>query len=271
MPMPAFQLTPDQIEFFGREGYLSIPAITTADEVTQLCGIYDHLFEIKAGRDQGDHLDLTSTDEGEAEPTLPQILNPSKYAPELVATQLRANAEAIAKQLLGPDVQFRFDHAIRKPAHTGAATPWHQDEAYASPDHDYNEVSIWVPLQEATLQNGCMQFMPGSHRYDIVPHRPIDNDARIVGLEVEPEGNAMEDILASAVACELPPGGATIHHCKMLHYTGPNTSDGPRRAYILAFGAPPTPRSTPRRFRWLERQHTKWQERNEAAKSNAAI
>jgi ectoine hydroxylase-related dioxygenase (phytanoyl-CoA dioxygenase family) len=261
-----FQLTRDQIDTFHRDGFLSLPAITTREEVSQLCNIYDHLFEIKAGRDQGDHLDLTTTDEDDHEPALPQILNPAKYAPELATTQLRTNAEAIAKQLLGPDVHFRFDHAIRKPAHTGAATPWHQDEAYSNPDMDYNEVSIWIPLQEATLQNGCMQFVPGSHLYDIVPHRPIGNDTRIIGLEVEPQAQLMDDITTAAVACELPPGGATIHHCKTLHYTGPNLSDGPRRAYILAFGAPPTPRSSPRRFVWLEQQHTKWQERN--AKAN---
>jgi len=257
-----FTLTPEQIAGFHREGYLSLPAITTADEVAQLCDIYDHLFEVKAGRDQGDHLDLTTTDEDGQEPALPQILNPAKYAPQLNETQLRANAEAIARQLLGPETAFRFDHAIRKPPKSGAATPWHQDEAYADPSAAYDELSIWIPLQEATLENGCMWFVPRSHTDNVLPHHPIGNDPRVIGLEVDDP----EALTASAVACPLPPGGATIHHCKTLHYTGPNLSDGPRRAYILAFGAPPRKLETPRRFIWLEQQHTKWQERNEAAK-----
>jgi ectoine hydroxylase-related dioxygenase (phytanoyl-CoA dioxygenase family) len=262
----SLQLTPEQISFFHREGYLSLPAITSAEEVSQLCDIYDHLFEIKAGRDQGDHLDLTTTDEDDQEPALPQILNPSKYAPALKDTVLRANAEAVARQLLGPDTVYRGDHAIRKPARSGAATPWHQDEAYNSPIMAYNEISIWIPLQEATLENGCMHFVPRSHTDDVLPHHPIGNDPRIIGLEVDHP----ESLGKASVACPLPPGGATIHHCKTLHYTGPNLSSGPRRAYILAFGAPPTPLEAPRNFYWLEQQQTKWQERSRAAAAKEA-
>lgn len=255
------QLTPEQIAFFHREGYLALPTFTAPEEVSQLRDIYDHLFEIKAGRDQGDHLDLTTADEDDQEPALPQILNPSKYAPALVDTQLRANAEAVARQLLGPEIIYRGDHAIRKPPRSGAATPWHQDEAYNNPAMAYNEISIWIPLQPATLENGCMWFVPRSHTDDVLPHHPIGNDPRIIGLEVDDP----ESLTANAVACPLPPGGATIHHCKTLHYTGPNLSSEPRRAYILAFGAPPVRLEQPRNFYWLEQQQTNWQKRVEAA------
>jgi ectoine hydroxylase-related dioxygenase (phytanoyl-CoA dioxygenase family) len=259
---PTLTLTQEQIDFFHREGYLSIPALTTPDEVNTLSAVYDRIFQDRAGRDQGDHLDLVTHDDDEhAEPALPQILNPSKYAQELTASLLRANAAAIAKQLMGPETTFRGDHAIRKPARHGAATPWHQDEAYNAPELDYNEMSIWVPLQEATLKNGCMQFVPRSHRWDIAPHHPIGHDPKVIGLEVDDP----DALTAEAVACELPPGGATIHHCKTMHYTGPNLSDGPRRAYIMLFGAPPTKRNTPRDFYWLRQQQTAWQARAAAA------
>jgi hypothetical protein len=59
--------------------------------------------------------------------------------------------------------------------------------------------------------------------------------------------------------------GATIHHCRTLHYTGPNHSDGPRRAYILGFGTPPKKRAVARDFYWLVMQQTKWHERVKAA------
>ena len=262
------KLTDDQIDFFHREGYLSLPAITTAAEVASLCAIYDHLFETKAGRDAGDHLDLTThDDDNNREPELPQILGPSKYAPELTATQLRTNATAIAQQLLGLVAEFRGDHAIRKPAHIGPATPWHQDEAYNNPDNDYHELSIWIPLQEATLENGCMHFVPRSHAQEVQPHHPIGNDPCVIGLEVDDPALWM----SRSVACPLPPGGATIHHCRTLHYTGPNKSMGPRRAYILAFGLPPTPRTTPRSFYWLAQQKTKWQERVTAAQNQTGL
>jgi ectoine hydroxylase-related dioxygenase (phytanoyl-CoA dioxygenase family) len=259
---PTITLSQEQIDFFHREGYLALPAITTVEEVVQLQGIYDRLFSTKAGRAEGDHLDLVTTDEDDQEEVLPQILNPSKYAPELVDTLFRANATAIAKQLLGPEARFAGDHAIRKPPYSGVETPWHQDEAYWNPEMEFNSLSIWIPLQEATLQNGCMQFVPGSHRQEVLPHHPIGNDPAVIGLEVDDAATLSQQ----AVACELPPGGATIHHSRTLHYTGANSSSQPRRAYILAFGTPPKPLATPRDFYWLAQQKTKWQERRERAK-----
>src|SRR5262249_25958331 len=149
----------------------------------------------------------------------------------------RVNALAIARQLLGPETQARGEHAIFKPAGRGAATPWHQDEAYWDPTLDYTAMSLWIPLQEATVENGCMQFIPRSHRQDVLPHHCIDNDPRIHGLEVDSIDPS------TAAACPIPAGGATIHHNRTLHYTGPNRTSIPRRAYILGFGLPSTPRS----------------------------
>ena len=257
MHQPTIMLQEDEIAFFQQNGYLVLPSITTAEEVKSLQGIYDQLFATKAGRDQGDHLDLVTTDEDDQMPVLPQILNPSKYAPALAETQLRINAEAVARQVLGPTASFSGEHAILKPPHTHATTPWHQDEAYADPNWEHYYVNIWIPLQEATLENGCMQFVAGSHRQAVLPHHPIGNDPGIIGLEVDNP----DSVAADAVACPLAAGGATLHHGRTLHYTGPNLSDQPRRAYILMFHTPPVKRSTPRDFYWQTMQKTKWQER----------
>src|SRR5205085_8106879 len=124
------------------------------------------------------------------------------------------------------------DHAILKPALHGVETPWHQDEAYWDPAFEYESMSIWISLQEATEENGCMWFVPGSHRLDVLPHHSIDNNPRIHGLEVDGAD------VVKAIACPLPAGGCTIHHNRTLHYTGPNRSSQPRRALILGFGLP---------------------------------
>ncbi len=156
------------------------------------------------------------------------------------------------------------DHAIFKPAHIGAPTPWHQDEAYWNAMMEYNSFSMWIPLQPATLENGCMQFVPRSHRQEILPHHCINNDPRIHGLEVD------EADVSQAVACPLPPGGCTIHHNRTLHYTGPNRSDIPRRALILGFGIPPKPRIEPRTFPWNDQKQTPREERARAAAAKTA-
>lgn len=254
--MPANTLTQEQIDFYHREGYLVLEAITTPAEVAWLRGIYDRLFASRAGREEGNQFDLGGTDEEGKEATLPQILNPPKYAPELKAGQFRLNALHVARQLLGPDAQAMGEHAIFKPAHIGAATPWHQDEAYWNPNMRYNSFSLWIPLQPATLENGCMQFVPGSHHSDILPHHSINHDVRIHGLEIDDVETSRSAIVANAVPCPLPPGGCTIHHNRTLHYAGPNRSDIPRRAYILGFGLPPTPCEEPRSFPWNDIKQT---------------
>jgi len=257
---PTIQLSEEQIAFFHDNGYLAIDAITTPDEVALLREVYDRLFAQRAGREEGNQFDLAGTDEDDAEAALPQILNPVKYAPELRHTLYRVNARSIAHQLLGEETQDMGEHAIFKPARTGAATPWHQDEAYWGAALEYRSLSVWMPLQEATVENGCMQFIPGSHRLEVLPHHTIGNDPRIHGLEVDDRIDP-----AQAAICPLPPGGATFHLCRTLHYTGPNRSAIPRRAYILGFGVPPKPRQTPRDFYWNAQKTTAREARASAA------
>jgi ectoine hydroxylase-related dioxygenase (phytanoyl-CoA dioxygenase family) len=257
-PAPTITLTPDQVEFYHREGYLALPAITTPEEVARIRGIYDRLFAERAGREFGDQFDLAGPDDEGTEAALPQVLNPARYAPELKEGLFRVNALAIARQLLGPDPKYQGEHAIFKPALRGAETPWHQDEAYWNAGLRYTSLSIWIPLQEATLENGCMQFMPGSHRLEVLPHHCIHHDPRIHGLEVDPAPGL--DFSRAAV-CPLPAGGCTIHHNRTLHYTAPNRSDIPRRAYILGFGLPAKELPEPRDFYWNTQKRTPREER----------
>lgn len=264
MPAVTTQLSPQQLRFFEEEGYLAIDALTTPEEVARLREVYDRLFAERAGRDEGNQFDLAGTDEEGREASLPQILQPAKYAPELNDSRLLRHVRTVAKQLLGESAEAGFAHAIFKPARVGAATPWHQDAAYWSPNLLYKSISIWVPLQEATPKNGCMQFIPRSHHGDVVRHQSINNDPRIHGLELHPD--EMHRVEHPAV-CPLPAGGATFHGGYMLHHTAPNRSDIPRRALILSAGVPAEPRAEPRRYPWLDEKHTARQQRAEAVKT----
>lgn len=247
---PTKLLTPEQIAFYHEHGYLSIDSLMPAADVAEVRKIYDRLFKEDSQRADGDLYDLTGAREAGKKISIPQILNPAKYAPELLTTQMVANLKAMMKQLHGDTTKMVGDHAINKPPHNEAPTPWHQDEAYWDPAKEYSSLSVWIPLQPATKQNGCMYFVPGSHKLEIVPHRPIGDNPLTPGLEVEP--GAVD--FSSAVACELPPGGATFHHGRTLHYTPPNNSEDYRRAYIAMGSAYERKLATPRRFPWKERQ-----------------
>ena len=247
---PTRLLTPEQIAFFQKNGYLAVDNVMPVEEIPEVRRIYDRLFNEDRGRTEGDLYNLTGAKQKGKKEDVAQILQPGKYAPALLETQMVANLKAMMKQLLGPETRMVGDHAINKPPRNTAPTPWHQDEAYWNPAKEYRGLSIWVPLQPATKLNGCMYFVPGSHNFEVIPHRPIGDNPLTPGLEVEP--GAFD--FGSAVACELPAGGATFHLERTLHYTPINQSDDFRRAYIAVGTQFERPRKTARSFPWQERQ-----------------
>jgi len=249
---PPFVLTPEQIARFREEGFLALHGLTTAKEIERLRGIYDRLFNGKVGYERGRQLDMVSPDDDAAKPSrLSQILNPVEFAPELRETLFRENALAVAQQLLGADATLWFEHAISKPALHGAATPWHQDEAHRNdPGVAYRQISFWLPLQQATIENGCLRYIPGSNCGPVLTHRSPNNDPRIMALEC-----AGGFDLARETFVPLGEGDAVVHDSRTLHGAGPNQTDITRRAYIMAFRG--TMRSAPefRGYPWnLEKQ-----------------
>ena len=259
MPGATITLSDDEVAFFRHNGYLVIDALTTADEVAELRVIFDRLFAAQAGREEGNQYDLAGTDEDDRPARLPQIVNPISYAPELKEILFRANSTVVGKRLLGPDAEFQGEHAIVKPPAIGEAAPWHQDEAYWKGELAYDSLGVWLALQETNVDNGCMQFVPGSHNNDVLPHHTIGHDPRIHGLEVD------EVDTSTAVACPLPAGGATVHHCRTLHFTGPNRTGGTRRAYVHTWSAPYVQREVARDFYWQKTRKTTRDERRRRA------
>jgi ectoine hydroxylase-related dioxygenase (phytanoyl-CoA dioxygenase family) len=262
------ELTREQLVAYHVRGFLCLDRIAAPAEVAAMREIYDDLFASEAGRSSGDHFDLAGADADGEESRLPQILNVSRYVPQIREFEFYGAAQELARQLLGPGCVIKGEHAINKPANSAQETPWHQDEAYWDPTLFYETVSIWIPLQEVTVTNGCMQFLPGSHRLGVLRHRSIGGDVRVHGLEVdEPQLD-----LTAAESCPLPAGGATIHGNRMLHYTGPNATDTPRRALIIMAQLPPVRYPKERRFPWNEvKQTARERRRQEQRKAESDV
>jgi ectoine hydroxylase-related dioxygenase (phytanoyl-CoA dioxygenase family) len=261
---PTRLLSADEIAAFHRDGFLTIPAITTAEELDTLRDAYDRLFEEARGWKDGSLFDLVDVDRGASEARSPQLLNPSRFEPLLRDILFRTNATAMCRQLLGPTAGLVFEHAIRKPPKIGAATSWHQDEAFYEVFTNYRAITVWMPLQEVTPENGCMLYIPGSHREPLLPHRSIGGDTRIHGLE------AIGVPAERAVPCPLPAGGATFHDCRTLHCAGPNLSAGPRRAYALGFGVRAAEHTLRQEHPWNAEKRTHRQERERLARGPLA-
>ena len=175
---PDVNLTDEQVTFFRENGYLSIPRITTDEEIEWLKGIYDELFTERTGEAEGRYFDLAGPRAHSGRETLPQVLGPEAQFPELRETVYFRNAHRFAAKLLGVEAEKvnGGGHMILKPAHYGNETPWHQDEAYWNPEIVPHSLSVWLPLDKATVESGCLQFIPQSHKGKVRWHRHINND-----------------------------------------------------------------------------------------------
>jgi ectoine hydroxylase-related dioxygenase (phytanoyl-CoA dioxygenase family) len=235
-------MSQEDISFFKDSGYLVVRNITNSQDLSELRQIYERMFRDETGLDDGNYFDLASA--AADVKVLPQMTDMVRYEPAIRDTLVWKNAEIVARQLLEPTATYMFDHGILKPPN-GPATRWHQDFAYYDIFTRYRSVTFWIPLQDATAENGCMWFVPGSHLRPLLAHQPLDNNPKIHALEI-----VDQHAHNNAVACPINAGDCTIHHPLTIHGTGPNLTSEPRLAYGLAFGTQ-TKRSLIRReFSW---------------------
>ncbi|MDR3536856.1 MAG: phytanoyl-CoA dioxygenase family protein [Acetobacteraceae bacterium] len=249
----------DALNAFQRDGFIAFDPRLPPDEIAAIRRMLMALHDSGTGFKEGALFDAIGVDDGSETRRFPQILHPRVFAPALLETQFYRAAHAIARQMLGEHVRFKADISLLKPAGIGAATPWHQDEAFQDPALDYHELSFWLALQPTDRSNSCMEFIPGSHRWPVQPHWFPGDDPRVHALECVDGFDP-----GAAVACELPAGGCTIHTQRTLHYAGPNVSDRPRLAYVLIFDLVPTPAAEPRTFRWRDAHRTARAQREQA-------
>lgn len=215
-------ISEQQLAFFENQGYLAMENLLSPDEVAYLRKIYDD-FLSGAIDSAGQRSDLSGL--GTGRELITQIMRPSLLLKELENSTLHQRAKAIARQLLGEDMDVDFDMLIDKAPFTDTPTPWHQDEAYWIDMPDKRAVSCWVALDAATLGNGCMWFVPGSN---LAPLRPHEQTGKGGALQCE----ATE---AEAVAVPLQPGSCTFHHGRTVHYSRGNSTASHRRAFIVNF------------------------------------
>lgn len=135
------------------------------------------------------------------------------------------------EDLIGPDILvYTSTWFIKEPDSTAIAA-WHQDATYFGL-RPYVHVTAWLALTDATAENGCMEFLPGSHACGQLPHR-----AGVVASSVNRAGQAIvvdvDD--AGAVHAPLRAGEFSLHHTLCLHRSQPNRSSGRRIGLAISY------------------------------------
>jgi hypothetical protein len=137
----------------------------------------------------------------------------------------------LVEQVLGPDVILWGSQVFCKPARTGRAIPWHQDGQYW-PIRPIETCSVWIALDDATPENGCMRYVPGSHAAgSLFAHRRREGEDLVLFEEVDP---AAHD-LAGARDDSLEAGQFSLHDVFLIHGSEANRSDRRRAGFVVRF------------------------------------
>ncbi len=218
---------PDDVAFFSEHGYLAVEQWLSPG---RLDTVVDALMALLDGANPDfkgvvyekiarDH-DLAGMPATRKQDFVRKFWHFVEFHPSLMDLALDPELLGVVKSLIGETPLLFQDMALLKPPRIGREKPWHQDHAYFNYDLDTRVAGVWIALDEATEDNGCMVIVPGSHRKGPVIHfrrrdwQICDTDAR-------------QD---PPVAVPLPPGGALFFASMLHHGTPTNRSDSRRRA-----------------------------------------
>jgi len=139
----------------------------------------------------------------------------------------------MVEQLIGPNIGLWSSHFISKEPLIGRRTPWHEDSSYWNGRFDRLDriVTIWLALDDSTLENGCMGVVPRTHKNGFSEYHDVDTQTNTFGSEIKPEQVELEKV----VWFELNKGECSIHDGRIIHGANANTSAKRRCGYTMRY------------------------------------
>jgi ectoine hydroxylase-related dioxygenase (phytanoyl-CoA dioxygenase family) len=134
-----------------------------------------------------------------------------------------------ASQLLGGAVRFWHDQLFCKPAKHGGVVAWHQDYSYWTRTQPLAHLTCWIGLDDSTRENGCLHYVPGSHRWNLLPSTGLAGNMDEIQTVLTPEQRQA----FHPVPIELRPGECSFHHPRLVHGSFENRSERSRRATVI--------------------------------------
>lgn len=224
-----FRLSDEQLEFYRENGYLPGVRILSDEQADALCDELSDFFD--PNHDGNDLWYEYHTNESDDPDTV--------LFHSLGAWRIRAGFHDIlwhpaftvaASQLLEGAVRFWHDQLFCKPAKHGGVVAWHQDYSYWTRTKPMAHLTCWIGLDDSTRENGCVHYVPGSHRWDLLPITGLAGDMNAIEDVLTEE---QWDIFQKPVAVELKKGECVFHHPLMIHGSFENRVDRPRRATVI--------------------------------------
>jgi phytanoyl-CoA hydroxylase len=228
----ADSLTDAQVRRFREQGWLAIEGVYTAEEVevakVALADFIHGRVTPKDGRTHVQEEPALLNADGTLAPETPEerelrvrkVFDFTHHDERLQRLTEQPRLRRMLDRLIDPDSRLIQDMALLKPPRVGSEKPWHQDTAYFDWLPLGGIVGCWIALDPATVENGCMQVIPGTHNEGPVAHFH-HRDCQIADERVQ---------VNRAIAIPLAPGGVLFFSGLIHHGTPPNYSSDRRRA-----------------------------------------
>jgi ectoine hydroxylase-related dioxygenase (phytanoyl-CoA dioxygenase family) len=230
-----YVITDDERDHFAEYGYVHLRGVLTDAEIDELAVDYDRFLRQEIDVPGRDFCDMAG-DYGRTPDqfSIVNVMVPRRYLPSWQGNIYERRAASIARQLCGVDMTLDYDQLLAKrPFKTDAVFAWHQDMAYWPETPDTRTATTWLALDDSTVENGCMRFVPGTVKEPTLrPHVPQ------YGERGTGEAHALgTELLATdhVVTVPISRGDVTVHNERVMHGSGGNHTGGHRRAYIIAF------------------------------------
>lgn len=227
-PAP-YRLSDEQVAFYHEHGYLAGVRILTEEQCDALVEQLQHLVDPNHPRHELFY-EFHSNESTSPDTVLFHALGAWRIEPGFHDILWHPAFTVPAKQLLGGAVRFWHDQLFCKPAKDGAVVAWHQDYSYWTRTIPMAHLTCWIGLDKSTRENGCLHYVPGSHRWDLLPAPSLAGNMEAIREVLTP---AQMEEFNQPVAIELERGCAAFHHPLMIHGSFENRTPHPRRAVVL--------------------------------------
>lgn len=227
-PDQEIELTEEKIQSYELNGYLAGVRILNNEQLDALRTELARLMEPGLASDRRFY-EYHHNESSEPGQTLFHALGAWRVSPAFHDLIFHRAMTIPARQLLGGRVRFWHDQLFVKPAHDGGIVAWHQDYSYWTRTEPIAHLTCWIGLDDSTKENGCVHYVPGSHKWELLPRGSLadDMDAALARMPVERKRDFRP------VAIELKAGYASFHHPMLIHGSYENRSGRPRRAAVV--------------------------------------
>jgi len=224
----AYKLSAEQLAAYERGGYVTGIQMLSDAQVNVL---RDQLAELHDPSHPGNGLfhEFHSNESKDRGTVLFHALGAWRIMPGFHDLLWNPAFTVAASQLVGGRVRFWHDQLFCKPPRHGGVVAWHQDYSYWTRTQPMLHLTCFIALDDIDQENGCLYYVPGSHRWPLLPVTGLAGGMDAIQSVLSPEQKAA----FRPVAAPLKRGYASFHHPLTVHGSFDNRSDRPRRGAVI--------------------------------------